>query len=423
MVLQWVGLVILLLLSGYFSGTETAFTSLSGAQIHDLKARFRRRGALIERLTARPDRLLTTILIGNNLVNIGAASLATVLATEIIGHYAAGVTTGVLTIVVLIFGEATPKQIAITNNEFVTLHTVRVIYALSILFAPVIILVTAVSNCITRLTGGDSTRGPTPEAIINLVKHAASIGAVGATESWIVRNIFRFRNVPVQVIMTHRTRVYSVGKTSVLNEVFEDIARTGYSRIPVYDDDPERIVGIVLAKDVMREVALGKGGHKIGDIMARPIYVPESRRLREMLAQFRGEQFHMAIVLDEYGGLAGIVTLEDVIEEVLGEIYDELDQPEGEKIELLADGSYQVQGDTPLYVFNDTVGTELPHQRHAQTIGGFLTHFLGRIPQPRERIDTEAGTFDVTEMAHRRVLAVQFHPKPSAEQEAREDND
>lgn len=408
--LQFAGLGMLILLSGFFSGIESAFTSLNSAQVHAMRERFPRGAARVERLMTRPDRLLSTILIGNNLVNIAAASLATVISTAYFGEYGPGIATGGLTLIILMFGEVTPKQIAIAHNEFVAIHTSRVIVILEVVFRPLVILVSAVSRSMTRLSGGKKPGGPTAKGILSVVRHAASVGILTSQESWFMKNVLRFHEVTVSMIMTHRTKVFSMDRSKSLQEVLELSIEEGYSRFPVYDSDPERIVGIALVRDVVRAVSRGESDHTLKDVMLPAIFVPENRKVQQMMSEFRREHQHMAIVLDEYGGLAGIVTLEDVIEEILGEIYDENETREQERILPRGDGSYAIAGDTPLYSLNERLSTHFEQNRNVQTVGGFLTELSGHIPAEGDRIRSEDGTFTVERMARKRVLEVRFEP-------------
>lgn len=408
--LQAVGLAVLIVLSGFFSGIETAFTSLTSAQVHALQEKHRRLGRYVARLMTMPDRLLSTILIGNNLVNIAAASLATVIATRLFGDYGPGIATGGLTMIILVFGEVTPKQIAIAHNDFIAAHTSRVIIALEVAFRPLVVIVAGLSRLITRITGGTSSRGPTAEGILTVVKHAASVGVLTPQESWFMKNVLRFHEVSVGMIMTHRTRVLSFDRRTPVKEVLNEAIEAGYSRIPVYDADPERIVGIALLRDMMKAVNDGNRRTRVSDVMKPAIFVPETRKVQQMMQEFRAEHQHMAIVLDEYGGLAGVVTLEDVIEEILGEIYDETETREREGIVRRPDGSWGIAGETPIHVLNDRLEMSLEVTRNAQTIGGFLADMAGHIPAEGDVLETQEGHFVIERISRKRILEVRFEP-------------
>lgn len=413
--LQAVGLGVLIVLSGFFSGTETAFTSLTSAQVHSLQEKYDRLGRNVARLMTMPDRLLSTILIGNNLVNIGAASLATVIATRLFGDYGPGIATGGLTLILLVFGEVTPKQLAIAHNGFIAVHASGVIIALEVAFRPLVLFVAGASQLVTRMTGGTPSRHPTAEGILSVVKHAASVGVLTPQESWFMTNVLRFHEVTVGMIMTHRTRVLSFDRRTPVREVLNEAIEAGYSRVPVYDADPERIVGIALLRDMMKSVNNGEKRTRVSDVMKKAIFVPETRKVQEMLQEFRAEHQHMAIVLDEYGGLAGIVTLEDVIEEILGEIYDENETREREGIVRRPDGTWNIAGETSIHAINDRLGTNLEVTRNAQTAGGLVADLAGHIPAQGDVFDTDEGRFVVERISRKRVLEVRFEPAGRSE--------
>lgn len=411
-------LVALLLLSGFFSGTETAYTSLSLAQIHSLRVHHGRRGRLVARMLDRPDRLLGTILIGNNLVNIAASALASAITIELFGRHALGVMTGVLTMIVLVFGEVTPKQIAIIHNEFVTLQTAPLIYSLSVVLRPVTWFIGLVSKLVTRLTGRAGRPAPTREGILHLVGHANALGVIENFKYRWVRNVFRFNELTVHAVMTHRTKVFSCSKDDRIRDALSALTAAGFSRVPVYDNDPERIVGVVLLKDILKHMKLKHDSWTLKQIMVEPIYVPETRTVDRMLQQFRKAGVNIAIVLDEYGGLSGIVTLEDVIEEVLGEIYDEHEPKEAPKVARIGSNIYRIAGDTPLHELEDALTIELPKLERVQTLAGFLNAYTGRIPQKSETIETELGEFTIEEVTGTQVVTVRFARREQSEHNA-----
>jgi CBS domain containing-hemolysin-like protein len=232
-----------------------------------------------------------------------------------------------------------------------------------------------------------------------------------------VRNVLRFTEVTVSAIMTHRTRVFSLDKDIPLREAFTRITEAGFSRVPVYEDHPEHVVGIVLLKNLVRRVAAGGDDDALKTVMVEPIFVPENRRIHEMLAQFRRYGLNIAIVLDEYGGVSGLVTIEDVVEEILGEIYDEHEVQEGDKIVALNEGSYRLVADLPIYVANDALGVEMPQTRDVQTVGGYIAEQLGRLPAQGENVNTPVGEFTIETMARKRIVSVRFTPHGEDEEQ------
>ena len=411
MILDFGALGLFLLFSAFFSGTETAFTSLSEAQVQEIKNTKGKRGEYVSALTARPDILLTTVLVGNNLMNIAGSVMASEITIRLFGSAVLGITTGVLTLIVLIFGEVVPKQVAISHNVFWTVHVSRTIWILSIVLKPVVWFMSAISRLITRLSHGSGSGGVTRESILYLAKHAETVGILEAFKFRMVRNVLRFTEVTVSAIMTHRTKMFSLDKDMSLQDAFTRVTEAGYSRVPVYDGHPEHIVGIALLKNLVRKVAAGGEDEPLKTVMVEPIFVPENRRIHEMLAQFRRFGLNIAIVLDEYGGVSGLVTIEDVVEEILGEIYDEHEVQEGDKIVPLNDDNYRLVADLPIYVANDALGVEMPQARDVQTIGGYIAEQLGRLPAQGEHVDTPAGAFLIETMARKRIVSVRFSPR------------
>lgn len=369
MLIQLLLLAALLLLSGFFSGTETAFTSLSALQIEELAETQGRRGRLVRRLTSRTDLLLPTILIGNNLANVGASALATGLAIRWFGSAAVGAVTGVMTLLILIFGEITPKHIAILNNEPICLATAPFIYALSFLFRPVIAAVGALSRLTARLLGARRRLRVTLQSILRAVRLAEAAGVLESDERRMVKNVFRLNDVSLHTIMTHRTEVFSLERSRTVGEAAESVIASRFSRIPVFSGNPEHIVGVVLARDLLGELYRGGADTRLGQIMMEPILVPQSMKADEMLRRFKKERLNMAVVIDEFGGLAGVVTQEDIVEEIFGELYDE-HEAGGEKIVPLADGrSYRISADTPVSQVRDALDLRLPEAEGDQTVG------------------------------------------------------
>ena len=409
-----------LLLSAFFSGTETAYTSLSVIQIQEIKRKRPKRGKLVESLAEKPEELLTTVLIGNNLMNIAATTLATNLTINAFGDQFLGVMTGVLTLFVLIFGEVTPKQLAITYNTAICTVTAPIIRTLSILFKPFTLFIGLVSNTITRLFGGAKQQTLTADGILHLVKHAENTGIVERFKSRMVRNVFRFSEVPVHAVMTHRTKVFRLDKNESAKEALPKILEEGFSRVPIYEseEDTEHIVGFVLVKDVIEQVVADHGDRPLKEIMRDPLFVTEHKRVHEMFAQFRKEGFNMAIVLDEYGGVSGVITMEDVVEEILGEIYDENETREREKITHHGKGSYSVAADIPIYVFNDYFGTEIPQTRSAATLGGFIAQEAGRIPAKGEHIQTSFGAFRIEQISRKHIMNIGYSHRSQDVQKA-----
>jgi putative hemolysin len=410
MTLQFVVLLVLIILSGVFSSTETAFTSLSYMQIQELKQKHGKRGRLVQKLSNRPDILLTTILIGNNLVNISASALATKITIDLFGNSAVGITTGILTLIILVFSEVTPKRLAIMFNEFISLRTARFVQILSIIFRPVIFIIGLISNGITRLFGSEGRTRLSLEGILHMVNLGENLGIVEQYETSMIKRVFRFNDITVQAIMTHRTEVFSIDMTTPVNEALDSILEEGYSRIPVYDKDPENIAGIVLLRDLIKMLSTGNQSKPLKECMMEPIFVPETKMVNEMFMQFKQEKLNMAIILDEYGGLAGVVTVEDVIEEILGDLYDEHEIKENKRIRKMDHGQYLLAADISLHQLNEALGIRLPSHRYAKTLGGFLVDYMDHIPGRGEEVILRTGRFIIETIEKNRILWVRYIP-------------
>lgn len=411
MTFELILLVICLLLSSFFSSTETAFTSLSLIQAHKLIDEHGKRGKRVEKLSKNPDILLTTLLIGNNLVNIGATALATNLTISLFGSRAIGLMTGILTLFILIFGEVTPKQIAMSKNMSICLYTAPIVQVLSVLFRPFIWIISLISSTITRLFVTGTQKTLTLENLLMMVSMGENMGIVETYESQMVKNVFRINDTPIQGIITHRTDVFSLNSEQKISETLDLMLDSGFSRIPVYRENPENITGIVLVKELIKIDRNTMKDLRLRDVMVEPLFIPHSKKVNEVFTLFKQEGINIAIVLDEYGGLAGIVTREDVIEEIFGELYDENEIKETDKIVAEEENSWIISGDTSFYAIHDILEIELEHSRRILTIGGYLIEKVGYIPEKGETYDFEEGTYEILKVANNRVQSIRFRKK------------
>ena len=402
--------VVLLIISGAYSGTEVAFTSLTVDQIERIKRKYGRRGKLTAQLHDELDLVLTSITIGNNLANLAASALVSAFTIRVFGEAWLMASTGVLTILVLIFGEVTPKQIGILHNEYVTVHLSRFLRFFSYAFAPLIWLIRRISNALTRLTGGRARPKVTAEGLRHLAQYAGSTGVLNQMHASIVKNVIRSHDVRVEAVMTHRTHIVSLDKRTTAHDALPTLLESGFSRVPVYDGDPERIVGIVLLRDIAQAVLdrEHKADIPLARLMAGPLYVSETRTLHQVLTQLQQQHINMAIVLDEYGGLSGLVTREDLVEEFVGELYDENEDEKRQLVTRISDRELRIAGNAALHVVNDHLDTQLPNAGEAQTLGGYITEQVGRIPAVGEELQIPQGVFTITEVSGNRVVTVRF---------------
>ncbi|NLJ46586.1 MAG: HlyC/CorC family transporter [Treponema sp.] len=404
-----VGVLVCLAFSAVFSASETAFTSLSIFQIQDLRKRYRQ-GRIVEKLAREPEVFLSTILIGNNVVNILASVLATEYALARWGDLALGAVTGILTLTVLVFGEVTPKRLAISHNEFIALHTSRFILVLSFLLRPAVAVINFLSSLVTRLFGKTTKVELSLETVTQMLAVAESAGVIDFAKSSMVKNIFRLGAMTVQAVMTHRIDVFSLDCRTTAREAAAAAVDELHSRFPVYDEDPEKIVGVVALKRVLEEVVHGRRDRPIREIMSEPLLVMSTKPLGELFELMKRRKESFAVVLDEYGGLAGVVTMRDVIEEIVGEIYEDGDEEPRERVRRRADGSFTVFGDAPLSLVAGLVGAESPGTVDIQTVAGYVAWILDRIPVEGDVAHTPLGRFTVLKVEANRVEEAVFRP-------------
>ncbi|HPE88702.1 MAG TPA: hemolysin family protein [Spirochaetia bacterium] len=403
------GVAFCLVFSALFSSVETAFTSLSLFQIESLKKRGRG-GAIVERLARKPDELISTILIGNNVVNITASALATRWALGLWGDWALGLVTGAMTLVVLIFGEVTPKRIALAHNEGVALALAPLLLVCTVLFKPFVLLVNALSSLVTRLFGDSRPDSLSMDTMVQMMSIAEHMGVIDYAKSRMVKNVFRLGSTTVQAVMTHRIDVFSLEDSTSLEDACRLASEAAVSRVPVYVGESENIVGVVSVREAVAALLAGNGQRPLSEFMGEPLFVLPNKTVGDLFALFKKRRETFAVVIDEYGGLAGIVTMRDIVEEIVGEIYEDSDEASRERIERRQDGSYLVSGDAPLSVIAEIAGGEPPNLPYVQTVAGYVAWALDRIAVPGDKAETPLGGFIVTAVDANRVSAAVFRP-------------
>lgn len=403
--------IIIALLAGsaFFSASETAFTSLSLMQIKEVQRRKPSVGRLLERLYHKPDLIITTILIGNNIVNTSIATFTTQWVESFSGDTNLALITGAITLLILVFGEVTPKQIAIAANVPIAVFSIRILYVLSFLFRPVIWVMSFVSKLISLLRGNKGRNTITVEGILHLVQHARSIGLLEDYESRMVKSVFRFSDVNAHSIMTHRTLVFSLSCDDTMEEALPKIIESGYTQLPVWEGSTENIVGFIREKDLLHNMTHPDTDRLLRDIMIDPVVVPETWSVPKVFAKFKREKATMAVVLDEYGGLAGLITMTDVISQIIGDLDDE-HRDHGERFAKEADGSWLIPGDEPLYHLEEISGVEVAEARNGLSLAAYIEEVLAHIPERGESLDTPLGHMVVRETNGTRIITVAFKP-------------
>jgi putative hemolysin len=385
---QIVVLMVLLLLSGFFSSAETALFSISKAKAAHLSKQKGSTNKLIKKMKDDPHRLLTTILIGNNIVNVGASALATAITIRLTPGYAVGIATGIMTFLILIFGEIFPKSIATRNNILIARLVIFPVYWFSILFTPIIVFL----NFIPRLTGRIHRKPHATEAeLMTFVEMVEEEGEIKEQERELIHNIFEFDDTSASEIMTPRADMFVIDANRELK--LEEIVKSGFTRIPVIEGDIDHVVGILNIKDLLTHRAICDSRIEVREIMREPYFVPEKKKLDGLLQQFKSRKQHMAIVIDEHGGVSGLITLEDALEEIVGEIVDETDQFEPNVVKLKND-EWQVLGRAEIDEVNDKIPIGIPDSKEYDTFSGYVLNQIGRIPREKEEI--HLGNFLIT---------------------------
>lgn len=373
-------LLVLLMASGFFSSAETALFSISKTKARHFAKQPERSYTLIHQMKEDPHRLLTTILIGNNIVNVGAAALATSVTIQLFPSYALSLTTGVMTLLILVFGEVFPKSLATRNNILIARFAIFPIYWLSLLFTPLIFLL----NFIPLLTGKlKSSSKVTEEELLTFVEVVEEEGEIKEEERELIHNIFEFDDTNAYEIMTPRADMFVIDANRDLD--LKAIADSGFTRIPVIDNSIDQVIGILNIKDMFMHQATCTAAIDVRSIMREPYFVPEYKKLDSLLRQFKKRKNHIAIVVDEHGGVSGLITLEDVLEEIFGEIVDETDKDE-QPIIKIKNKEWVVLGKSDIDTVNAIIPMNISENGDYDTFSGYILDLIGRIPQEKEEI-------------------------------------
>ncbi len=385
---QIILLCFLVILSGFFSGAETALFTIGKVKTRHLAKQGSKVNRLIKKMRDDPHRLLSTILIGNNLVNVGASALATALTIELISNHAVGITTGIMTLLILVFGEIFPKSIATRNNVMIAQLVIVPIYWLSILFYPLILFL----NFIPRLTSSFKSKARlTEEDLMTFVEVVKEEGEIKEEEKELIKNIFEFDDTSVSEAMRPRADMFVVDIDEELD--LGQVLKSGFTRIPVIKGDIDHIIGILNVKDLFAQHIDANGEISVLKIITKPYFVPENKKLDSLFRAFKKRKQHMAIVVDEHGGVSGLITLEDALEEIVGEITDETDKAEPQIVKV-KNGEWLVPGKSEIDEVNEKIPMSIPDSKDYDTFSGYVLNTIERIPREKEQI--AIGRFLVT---------------------------
>lgn len=405
---QIVILIILIGLSGFFSMSETALMSINKIKLRHMVEEGVAGAKTVERLIEDPNKLLGAILIGNNIVNIGASSLATVLATNIFGSSGVGIATGIMTILILIFGEITPKSIAKQKAEAVAIIVVKPIQFIVLIFKPVVYIFTNISSLFIRFLGGDPNKVETfitEEELKTIVDVSEEEGVLENVEKEMIFNVFDFADLQVKDVMVQRVDIVAVDKEATYDEVMHIIKSERFSRIPVYSETIDNVIGVINVKDFAMVEDIRKD-FNVAKYVREPFYTFEFKKIVELFKEMKKTRNHIAVVLDEYGGTVGLVTIEDLVEEIVGDIEDEYDD-EDKSIQFIKDNEYLVDGSARLHDISELLGVDIDSEEF-DSVGGLMLGDLGRMPEEKEKIVIDNVIFIAEEIERNRIKKVRL---------------
>ena len=384
-------LILLIILSGFFSAIETAFTTLTNFRVIHLLEQKKKGAELIKRLKDDYETLINTILVGNNIVNIGASALATTMVLDFFTAYdlpfrnPVALTTGLMTLVVLIFGEITPKTIAANNAEKICFASAKLVNFLVVILSPITKILTIITKKLAKSAGKTMKPIITEAELKTMIRIGENIGEINPLERKMIHNLFNFDTISVDQVMIPRHDMYCVEANKQLSEIIATICNKGYSRIPVYEKNKDKIIGVLYVKDILKQLYKKRINVTVKQMMSEVFFVPETKKIDALLSEFKRRKQHMAIVVDEHGLVIGSITIEDVLEEIVGDIMDETDTDE-ENIQKIKTNEWLIQGKAEIKNLNKKLHLEIPENPEYDTLAGYVLFKAGRIPKKGELI-------------------------------------
>ncbi|RRJ25628.1 HlyC/CorC family transporter [Lachnoanaerobaculum gingivalis] len=411
-ILQLVILVLLLSASAFFSSAETALMTSNKLRIRNLAENGDKRAEKVLEITANTDKMLSAILIGNNIVNLSASALSTTLTLKVFGSSLVGIATGILTFLILVFGEITPKNVASKNAENIALKYIGIISVLVVILTPVIYVVNKVAGIVISLfvKNNDDNNMVTEDELRAMVEVSHEDGVIEKEEKKMIVNVVDFGDTVAGDIMLPRVDMVMVSVESSYEEILKIFREERYTRIPVYEESPDNVIGILNVKDFL--LIEDKETFSVKEHLREPLYTYEYKKTSSLMVDMRKTGANIVIVLDEYGTTVGLITLEDMLEEIVGEIRDEFDAEEDEGITKISETEYLIDGSTNLDDVNDRIGLELSSEEY-ESIGGIIMEKLGRLPVEGEIITFDNIILTVKKMDHARIEKVGLKLKPS----------
>ncbi|MBR1865515.1 MAG: HlyC/CorC family transporter [Lachnospiraceae bacterium] len=418
--LQIVVIVILIFLSAFFSSAETALTTVNKHRLRALAEEGNKNAERVLKLISNPSKMLSAILIGNNIVNISVSALVTTVTTRLVGSRFIGVSTGILTLVLLLFGEITPKSLATLYSEKISLLYIHIIAPLTSLLTPVIWVVDQLSNGIFFVLRVDREKAKnlmTEGELRTIVDVSVEDGVLEKEEKSMINNVVDFGDSMAKDVMVPRADMAFVSVDATYDELFETFEREHYSRLPVYDDNRDTVIGIVYLKDLFFYQNQKKTGpFRVRNIMRKPFFVYEYQKTSSIMAEMRNGFVSLAIVLDEYAAAVGLITIEDLIEEIVGEIRDEFDMDELEMITKLGEHRYEIDAAMKLSDLEDSIGVKLESEDY-DSLGGYVIELLDHLPNAGETVKKDGITFKVLSIEKNRIDRVAMSVDPELQEE------
>lgn len=401
--IQLLILAVLLALSAYFSSSETALTTVNKIRVRTLAESGDSRAIVLNKVIEQQGKMLSAILIGNNIVNLSASSLMTSLTIRIFGNKAVGIATGILTLLILVFGEITPKTLSTISAETISLKNAKIIYFLMTVLTPVIVVVNKLSLGVLMLLKVDPNKKQemiTEDELRTIVEVSHEEGVIESEEKKMINNVFDFGDSLAKDIMVPRIDMTFVDVEATYDELIDIFRQERYTRIPVYEETTDNVIGIINVKDLL--LIDNHDDFHIRDYLRQPLYTYEYKKTAELMVEMRKTFNNIVIVLDEYGATAGLITLEDMLEEIVGEIRDEYDEDEEDSLIETAPGEYSVEGAMKLDDLNDRLGLELESEDY-DSVGGLVIGLLDHLPDEGEEVDSEGIRFVVEQVDKNRI--------------------
>ncbi|MDE6724672.1 MAG: hemolysin family protein [Ruminiclostridium sp.] len=411
-------LVVLVLLSAFFSATETAFTSANRIRLKNMAEEGSKGAAVAIRVMEKYDKCLTTILVGNNIVNIATSSLATILCVKLFGDKGPVIATAATTVIVLIFGEITPKTIAKGNSESFCIVLGRIVWLLMIVLTPISAIFLLIQKGASKLFNNKSEVSVTEQELMHIIDEIEDQGVLEEQESDLVRNALEFDETTAEQIMQPRVNVVGIDMYADNRQIMETFTTEAYTRLPVYEKSLDHIVGMVCYRDFIQKM-LEEKDFALTEIVSDIMYIPSLMRISDVLKKMQKEKEHIAVVVDQYGGTAGIVTLEDILEELVGEIWDENDEV-STPIKFVNKTVFKVSGDVQKIDYNrffEDYDKSFEINGDFNTVGGWVLELFSKIPEPGDKVETDKLKITVESMKKRRIGMMKFEIKPDKDRE------